>query len=172
MRAQLQFAPGKVKSMLNKNAVGSALTVILTAASLGLGSNGLARTTKIMAQSALEQVKAAHPEIASLEIAALRTPDGCKTIAATEAKEVGEKCDEDELAAQRTNQPYVEEEKDEFDVTLPIHDSAGKLIATAGMDFSSKPGRTKDTVMRDAQKIGAELEKKFPSESDLFKDAK
>jgi hypothetical protein len=65
----------------------------------------------------------------------------------------------------------VEEEKGEFDVTLPIHDSEGKIIATAGMDFKREAGRTKETVTRDARKIGAELERRFPSEGELFRPA-
>ena len=35
------------------------------------------------------------------------------------------------------NKPSVEREKDEFDVTIPIHDSSAKIIATAGMDFQA-----------------------------------
>ena len=39
-------------------------------------------------------MKAAHPEITGLELAATRSEqEGCKTIAATEVKEIGEKCD-------------------------------------------------------------------------------
>ena len=133
---------------------------------------GLAQANKIMAQKVVEEIKAGHPEITGLEIAA--TPSkagGCKTIAATEASEVGQKCDKDELTAIRTNKPFVEKEKDEFDVTLPIHDSSGKIIATAGMDFKLQPGRTKLSVASEAQKIAAELEKRFVSKDELFRTA-
>lgn len=155
--------------MLTKNAVKHTLGVIVAVASLVVGNKGLAQTVKINAQSIVEEIKAAHPEITGLELAAARNGEGCKTIAATEAKEVGEKCDKDELTAKKTNRPYVEEEKDEFDVTLPIHDSTGRTIATAGMDFKREAGRTRETVARDARKIGAELEKRFPSDSELFR---
>jgi hypothetical protein len=72
-----------------------------------------------------------------------------RPIPTTEANEIGQKCDKDELTAIRTNKPFVkkEKEKDEFDVTLPIHDSTGKIIATAGMDFKLQPGRTKVSVV-------------------------
>jgi hypothetical protein len=133
---------------------------------------GSAQQNKIMAQKVVEEVKAAHPEINGLEMAATKSDaDGCKTIAATEAAEVGQKCDKDELTAIRTNKPHVDKEKDEFDVTLPIHDSAGKIIATAGMDFKLQPGRTKVSVVAEAQKIAAELEKRFTSKDELFRPA-
>jgi hypothetical protein len=119
----------------------------------------------------VEEIKAGHLEITGLEIAAMKSEaDGCKTIAATEANEVGQKCDKDELTA-RTNKPFVEKETDEFDVTLPIHDSSGKIIATAGMDFKRPPSRTKVSVLGEALKIAAELEKRFVSKDELFRPA-
>jgi hypothetical protein len=129
-----------------------------------------AQPNKIMAQRAVEEIKANHPEISGLEMAATKSEaEGCRTIAATEASEVGQKCDKDELTAIRTNKPFVEKEKDEFDVTLPIHDSTGKIIATAGMDFKLQPGRTKMSVLNEAQKIAGELEKRFVSKDGLFR---
>ncbi len=114
----------------------------------------------------------AHPEITGLEVAATKSDqEGCKTIAATEAKEVGEKCDKDEFTAIKTNKPFVEKEKDEFDVTLPLHDSSGKVMATAGMDFKAA-GQSKQTVTRQAKAIAAELEKRFTAKEQLFEPAK
>ncbi len=130
-----------------------------------------AQAVKIMAQTVAEEVKAAHPEITGLEIAAFRPREGCKTIAATEANEVGQKCDKDELTAMKTNRPFVEKEKNEFDATLPLHDRAGKVIGTAGMDFKLEPGRTQATVTEAARKIVAELEKRLNSENELFRPA-
>ena len=131
-----------------------------------------AETGKTVAQKVVEEVKSAHPEITGLEIAATKPGStGCKTIAATEAKEVGLKCDKDELTAIRTNQPFVEKEKTEFDVTLPLHDPSGKIIATAGMDFKLEPGRTKESVTQEALKIAAELEKRLTSLDAMFQPA-
>jgi hypothetical protein len=130
-----------------------------------------AQTRNIFAQKVVQEVAAAHPEITGLELAATKPGNGCRTIAATEAKEIGEKCDKDEWTARNTNRPFVEQERTEFDVTLPLHDSAGKTIATAGMDFKLKAGRTKETVLREALQIGAELERRLTSESELFRPA-
>src|SRR6267154_6001567 len=117
--------------------------------SLALATVGVrAQSNNIFAQKVVEEIKAAHPEITGLEVAAIKPSKGCQTIAATEAKEIGQKCDKDELTARKTNQPFVEQEKTEFDVTLPIHDPAGKIIATAGMDFKLEAGRTNPDISR------------------------
>jgi hypothetical protein len=142
----------------------------LTLALIVLGS---ANAAEIRAQKVVLEIKAAHPEITGLELAATRSElEGCKTIAATEVKEIGEKCDKDEFTAMKTNQPFVEKEKDEFDATLPIHDAAGKIIGTVGMDFKTGPGQTKETVTRQAKQIASELEKRIRSKEQLFEPVK
>lgn len=127
-----------------------------------------AKEGKTFAQKLVEEVAAKHPEITGLEVAA--TPPGkqCMTIAAIEAKEIGEKCDKDEFTALRTQRPFVEKEADGFDVTLPLHDVSGKLIGTAGMDFKPEPGQQEATVVDQAQRIIRELEKQIPSKSKLI----
>jgi hypothetical protein len=72
----------------------------------------------------------------------------------------------------KTNAPFVEKEKTEFDATLPIHDSAGKVIGTVGMDFKLEAGLTKESVTRQAQQIVAEVEKRIASRDQLFEPAK
>jgi hypothetical protein len=157
--------------MGNKIVTLVAVLAVFAAASPFLAARPAAE--KIMAQKVVDEVKAAHAEITSLELAASRSgPEDCKTIAATEANEIGQKCDEDELTAIKTNQPFVEKEKDEFDVTLPIHDAAGAIIATAGMDFKTESGRTKAAVVRMAKQIASELEKRLGSRQQLFEPAK
>lgn len=63
----------------------------------------------------------------------------CMTIASTEPKGVGERCDKDELTAMKTNHPFVEKEKENgkevYDLTIPLHDPKGRIIATAGITF-------------------------------------
>jgi hypothetical protein len=132
-----------------------------------------ANAAEIRAQKIVAEIKAAHPEVTGLELAATRSEqEGCKTIAATEVKEIGEKCDKDEFTAMKTNRPFVEKEKDEFDATLPIHDAAGKIIGTVGMDFKAGPGQTIETVTRQAKQIASELEKRITSKEQLFEVAK
>jgi hypothetical protein len=145
------------------------LPAILAAAGFAL----MAAPDHILAQKIVAELKAAHPEITSLEIAATRSAqEGCRTIAATEEKEIGEKCDADEFTAMKTNRPFVEQEKDEFDATLPLHDAAGAIIGTVGMDFKAGPGQTKETVTRQARQIVSEVEKRITSKEQLFAPVK
>jgi hypothetical protein len=154
----------QIKSVL---IAGTFISLLLSAP-----SHVIAATDKIMAQKVIEELASAHPEVTGLEVAASRSANqGCKTIAATEAKEVGEKCDKDEFTAMRTNAAFVEQETDGFDVTLPLHDSAGKIMGTVGMDFKPEAGQTKALVTTKAKHIASELEKKLRSRDELFQQA-
>ena len=124
---------------------------------------------RIRAQQLVDEIRGRHPEITGLELAASRSrADVCRTIAATEAKEVGEKCDKDELTAIKTNQPFVEHEQDGYDITMPLHDASGAVIATVGMDFKPEPGQQLNTVVEQAKQIAAEFEKDITAKSQLF----
>jgi len=128
---------------------------------------------KIFAQKLVIETLAAHPELTGVEIAA--TPPGkaqCVTIASTEVKGIGEKCDKDEFTAMKTDKPFVEKEneggKEVYDVTVPIHDAAGKVIATAGLDFKPEPNQTDDQITQRSLQIARELGSKLPSKEKLF----
>jgi hypothetical protein len=125
---------------------------------------------KIVAQKLVDEALAKHPEVTGIELAA-PTSKGCSTIASTDPKGVGEKCDQDELGPLRTGKPFVEKETDGFDATLPLHDAAGKIIGTIGMDFKPKPGQTESIIIDQASKIVRELETQVPSKARLFERA-
>ncbi len=131
---------------------------------------------RIYAQKLVEETLAAHPELMGLELAA--TPPGkthCVTIASNETKGIGEKCDKDEFTAMKTNKPFVEKEKENgkevYDVTIPIHDANGKIIATAGIDFKPEPNQSDTQVTERSQQIAKELESKVKSKEKLFESA-
>jgi hypothetical protein len=133
-------------------------------------------TSRIYAQKLVEETLAAHPELIGFELAA--TPTGktqCVTIASNEAKGIGEKCDKDEFTAMKTNKPFVEKEKENgkevYDVTIPIHDANGKIIATAGIDFKPEPNQSAAQVTERSQQIAKELESKVKSKEKLFESA-
>ena len=131
--------------------------------------NGDAAANKMMAQKVIEDIKAAHPDLASVELNAVRSEkEGCATIAATESKEIGEKCDTEDLLVLKTNQTFVEREKDCFDLTVPLLDSSGKVMATVGLDFKSRKGQNKSAVRTQGERIASELRKKFKSREQLF----
>ena len=61
---------------------------LVTSISPGLitAMSALSQPNKITAQNVVEEIKAGHPEISGLELAATKSAaDGCRTIAATEA---------------------------------------------------------------------------------------
>jgi len=127
------------------------------------------RRAKIFAQQLVETAVARHPELSGVELSV--TPPGgqnCVTIASTETKDLGEKCDEDEFTAMRTGKPFAEKEKDGFDIAVPLHDITGKLIGTVGMDFKPKPGQQEPGVIEQSTRITRELEKQIPSKAALF----
>jgi len=128
---------------------------------------------KIYAQKLVEETLSAHPELSGLVLAA--TPPGkkqCVTIASNEAKGIGEKCDKDEFTAMKTNKPFVEKEKENgkevYDVTIPIHDANGTIIATAGIDFKPEPNQSDAQVTERSQQIAKVIESKVKSKEKLF----
>jgi hypothetical protein len=126
-----------------------------------------AASIQIFAQKLVEETLPKHSEVTGLEISAV-TRAGCKTIAATDPKDLGEACDKDELQPLQTGQPSADRERDGFDVTLPLHDANGKIIAVVGMDFKPAAGQTEESVVKQGQKIVAEMESQVPSKDKLF----
>ena len=131
---------------------------------------------KIFAQQLEEQTLAAHPELLGLELAS--TPPGskhCQTIASNEKRTISEKCDKDEFTAMRTNKPLLEKEKENggevYDVTFPVHDFEGTVIATVGIDLKPVPGQQSAEVRERAQRIAMELAAKIKTKARLFEPA-
>ena len=125
---------------------------------------------RIFAQALVEDTLAKHPGLSGLGLATTPT-DGrdCVTIADTDAKELGDKCDKGELAVMKTGKPTVEKEGDGYDVTLPLHVS-GKTIGIIGMDF--KLDQAEAGLLDRAKAIAKEMEDQIPSKSKLFEPAK
>lgn len=130
-------------------------------------SFGTAKQGKIFAQKLLEETLPKHSEVTGLEMSAT-SRQGCKTIASTDPKDLGEKCDEDEWQPLHTGKPYMEEESDGFDLTLPLHDAGGKIIAVVGMDFKPESGQTKESVVKQGRQIVSDMEKQVSSKAKLF----
>ena len=125
---------------------------------------------RIFAQTLVEDTVSKHPELVGLELATT-PPHGhdCITIAATDAKEMGDKCDSAELGIIKTGNPTVEKESDGYDVTLPLHVS-GKTIGIIGMDF--KLDQQESGLVDRAKIIAKEVEDQIPAKSKLFEAAK
>jgi len=151
----------------------AAITMLTLAAFLG---QGLAKPTptdaksKTFAQALVEGTAAKHPELEGIGLATT-PPDGqdCVTIADTDAKELGDKCDKGELDVMKTGKSTVEKEGDGYDVTVPLHVS-GKTIGIIGMDF--KLDQQEAGLLDRAKVIAKEVEDQIPSKAKLFEPAK
>jgi hypothetical protein len=136
------------------------------------GATNAAPQGKTLAQTLVDDAFAKHHELTGLEVSA--TPPAkraCVTIAATEVKGLGEKCDEDEFTAMRTGKPFVEKERDGWDITTPLHDASGRMIGALGIDFKREPGQQESGVVARARQITNEIEKQIPSKAKLFEPA-
>jgi hypothetical protein len=155
-------------------------TLLLAAASIftlsAFAGRGLAKPipsdakSKSFAQALVEDTVAKHHELEGLGLAT--TPPGgrdCITIADTDVKELGDKCDKGELAVMETGKSTVEKEKDAYDVTVPLRVS-GKTIGIIGMDF--KLDQQEAGLLDRAKVIAQEVEDQIPSKSKLFEPAK
>lgn len=130
-------------------------------------SQAKTHTGKSFAQKLVEATQAKHPEVDEVGIST-DTRRGCYGIASTDKSDIGEKCEKDDSEPMRTGKPFVEKEKDGFDVSLPLHDSTGKIIGAVGFGFKVAPGQTEASVTEQAQKIAAEMEAQIPSKAKLF----
>ena len=126
-----------------------------------------AAKAKSLAQKLVETTQAKHPELDEVGISAT-TASGCRGIASTDKSDIGEKCEKDDLAPMQTGKPFVEKEKDGYDISVPLHDSTGKIIGTLGIGFKPAAGQTEASLTEQAQKIAAEMEAQIPSKAKLL----
>ena len=149
---------------------------LVTLAAIGWTSVAAKPADKIFAQQLVEQGMAKHPEVSGVELSSTSPGKPCVTIASTEAKDLGERCDKDEFTALKTNKPFVEKEKEGgkevYDITMPLHDAAGELIGTVGLDFKPEPGQQESRVVEVAQQVLREMETQIPSKAKLFEPTK
>jgi cell division septation protein DedD len=148
---------------------GTALLVALLLSLLPVLASAQAKapTERIFAQKLVEATQAKHPEADEVGIST-NTRRGCIGIASTDKGDIGEKCEKDDITPMQTGKPYVEKEKDGFDVSVPLHDSTGKIIGTLGVGFKPAAGQTEASVTEHARKIAAEMEAQIPSKAKLF----
>ena len=122
---------------------------------------------KLFAQKLVEETLSKHPESDEIGISAI-TSKGCTGIASTDKSDIGGKCEKEDSEPIRTGKPVVEKEKDGFDVSLPLHDSTGKIIGAVGIGFKLAPGQTETSVTDLARKIAVEMESQIPTKAKLF----
>jgi hypothetical protein len=157
-----------------KTTCGSALLLLLcalTANAQELTSPAASKTKgRTFAQALVENTLSKHPGLAGVGLATTQAQGkGCVTIADTDAKEVGDKCDKGELAVMKTGKATVEKEGDGYDVTLPLH-VGGKTIGIIAMDF--KLDEQEAGLLDRAADIAKEVEAQIPEKSKLYEPAR
>lgn len=128
------------------------------------------RTTKNFAQKLVEDAHARHPDTTEIGIS-MRSARGCTTVASTDQTDIGEKCEKDDLAPMTTGKPYVEKERDGFDVSVPLRDAAGRLVGALGVEFRPEPHQSRAEVTGRAQKIASEMAAQISSKMRLLESA-
>jgi hypothetical protein len=81
---------------------------------------------------------------------------------------IGQKSDPEDLQAMKTGEPVVLKEGKNFDITLPLHDSAGNTIGAIGLTFPPRAGEQKKDAARRARGMAREIEEQIPSAARLF----
>ena len=140
----------------------------LAAKELG-GSASATSSEKIYAQRLVDELAAQHPEL--VRIGMHVTPPNKSDniiIACNVSERIGRKSDPEDLKAMKTGQPVVLKEDGDFDVTLPLHDAAGKPIGAIGLTFKPLAGEQSEGAARRAQAMAHEVEKQIASTGQLF----
>ena len=157
----------RIRALLDPGETTLVAALLITLLPFPTYSQRKAHTGKSFAQMLVETTLAKHPESDEISISA-NTSRGCLGIASTDKSDVGGKCEKEDSEPMRTGKPVVEKEKDGFDVSLPLHDSAGKIIGAVGIGFKPAPGQTEASVTKLAMKIASEMEAQIPSKTALF----
>jgi hypothetical protein len=157
----------RIRALLIVAGVAPLATLLITVLPVLTFAQAKTHTGKSFAQKLVEATKAKHPESDEIGIST-NTSRGCVGIASTDKTDIGGKCEKEDSEPMRTGKPVVEKEKDGFDVSLPLHDSTGKMIGAVGIGFKSAPGQTEASVTEKSQKIAAEMEAQISSKAKLF----
>lgn len=138
--------------------------------SFALSVPGQSKNTKprVLAQKIVDDAHTKHPEASEIGIAIIGA-HGCSTIASTDKRDVGEKCEKDDSEPMKTGKPFVEKEENNFDVSLPLHDLSGKAVGSVGIEIAPKAGQTEKDAIQQAQNIASEMEKGIPSKASLVR---
>ena len=130
----------------------------------GRGSAG-----KILAQRLLDDLAKEHPEV--VRVGLHLTPPGASEniiVASNVAAKIGQKSDPEDLQAMKTGRPVVIREGENFDVTLPLHNLAGKIIGAIGLTLKPAGGKQESDATNRARAIASKLERRIPSRESLF----
>ncbi len=119
------------------------------------------------AQQLVNSLHAQYPNIAEIGLSADKA-HGCVTVASTDKKDIGEKCEREAVLGLKTGKTSIEKEDGRYAVSLPLRDIHGKVVGSLGLEFKPKPGQTKAAVLSQAKKIASQMGTKISSKSALL----
>ena len=140
----------------------------LTVTDLG-GASTAASSGRIVAQILVDELAARHPDLVRIGMH-VTPPQGSanRIIASNIAEKIGQKSDPEDLKAMASGEPVVLKEKENLDVTLPLHDAPGKVIGAIGLTFKLRAGEKQEEAVRRARAMAGEIEKQISSTAQLF----
>ncbi len=125
---------------------------------------------KTLAQQLVDDLVARHPEL--IRVGVHVTPPSTSEniiIASNVPAKIGQKSDPEDLKAMQSGQAVVLKEENNFDVTLPLRDSVGRVIGAVGLTFKPAPGEREADAIKRALGMVRELETHIPSVEKLFR---
>lgn len=125
-----------------------------------------AQSSGTLAQRLVKRAMSANPQASEIGIS-VRTSTGCHSIASSDPSDVGERCESGDLQVMRTHRAHAVKEKDGYDVSVPLHDSAGRLIGSLAVEFRPQSEQSTAAAIRQAQTISRELAARIPSKASL-----
>jgi len=136
------------------------------------GAKTAASHDEILAQKQVDELAARHPELVRIGLH-LKPPGSSENIivASNIPAKIGQKSDPEDMKAMQTGNPVVLKEGSNIDVTLPLHNAAGKIIGAIGLTLRPKAGEDGSGALNQAQNIARELERQIPSAPKLFEPA-
>ena len=106
----------------------------------------------------MDRVVSKHPDLVRLTIHAAPTgEEGSRIIACNIKEKIGTPSDPEDLEVLKTNKIVVLKEGDNLDVTAPIPDKTGNIIAATGITLRFRKGKTENQVIEEAKSIAREL---------------
>lgn len=147
---------------------GLALVVAATL-SFAAGAHAQTRRGGSFAQTLLRDVVRRHPQIKQAEIAAM-SGDGCVTVAASDAGDIGDKCDGKERNVMRSGEPDIEDPSvvdPVYIISEALHDASGAVVGIIITDVVPERGRGRDGALARARALRRDIESRIRSAAQL-----
>jgi hypothetical protein len=119
------------------------------------------------AQKLIDQALDQHPEVLLLAIHA-QPPGHGNVIVASNFDRIGKRGDEDDMRCIHTGKSNLEVNGPHFEDELALKDASGRIVGALGVVFNYKPGDDRDRLIRIANEIGREMQRRLPDAGRLF----